>query len=327
MTAAGPARPAAADHTPDPAAQPAAAPEAAPVAPEVAVVTVNFDSAVVLEPFLASVGPAAQQVRAAVYVADNKPGSTQRPEIERIVAAHGATYLPMTGNLGYGHAINAVVATLPPATEFVLVSNPDVVLAAGAIDVLVATLREFDDVGAVGPKILEPDGSAYPSARAVPSIRNGIGHALFANVWPGNPWTRSYRNEIGDHPVRRDAGWLSGSCFLIRRTAFEQLGGFDTGYFMYFEDVDLGYRLGSHGWRNLYEPAAEALHTGAHSTTGESERMLVAHHDSAKRFLAKKYSGPLLWPVRATLSFGLSLRSLVVRRRNRRLADEARRRG
>jgi N-acetylglucosaminyl-diphospho-decaprenol L-rhamnosyltransferase len=278
---------------------------------------VNFDSASVLEPFLASVGPAARAVRAAVFVADNKPESAQRPVIERLVAESGGTYLPMTGNLGYGHAINTAVATLPPETRFVLVSNPDVVLGGGAIDVLVATITEFDDVGAVGPKILEPDGTAYPSARSVPSIRNGIGHALFANVWPTNPWTRSYRNEIGTDPVRRDAGWLSGSCFLIRREAFDQLGGFDTGYFMYFEDVDLGYRLGAHGWRNLYEPAAEALHTGAHSTTGESERMLAAHHESAKRFLSKKYSGPLLWPVRTALSAGLSLRSFAVRRRNR----------
>ena len=286
-------------------------------AARVAVVTVSFDSAVVLEPFLASVAPASVITPTAIYVADNKPTSAQRPEIERICSDHDASYLPMTGNLGYGHAINTVVAALPADIEFVLVSNPDVVLAAGAVDRMVAAIDELADVGAVGPKILELDGSAYPSARSVPSIRNGIGHALFANVWPGNPWTRSYRNEIVADPVRRDAGWLSGACFLIRRSAFDQLGGFDTGYFMYFEDVDLGYRLGANGWRNLYEPAAEVLHTGAHSTTGESERMLKAHHDSAKRFLAKKYSGPLLWPVRTALSAGLSLRSAIVRRRGR----------
>ncbi|WP_382307467.1 glycosyltransferase [Herbiconiux sp. UC225_62] len=283
--------------------------------PAIAVVTVSFDSAGVLEPFLASIGPAARENAVSVHVADNKPESAGRPEIERIVAAHGAQYEPMPGNLGYGHAINTVVEQLPAEVEFVLVSNPDVVLSAGAIDVLAATIREFGDVGAVGPKIVELDGSAYPSARAVPSIRNGIGHALFANIWPANPWTRSYRNEIGSDPVRRDAGWLSGACFLIRRSAFDELGGFDTGYFMYFEDVDLGYRLGEHGWRNLYEPAAQVLHTGAHSTSGESARMLKAHHDSAKRFLAKKYAGPLLWPVRVVLSAGLSIRSRFVSRR------------
>ncbi|MFB2584781.1 glycosyltransferase [Herbiconiux liukaitaii] len=288
-------------------------------AARVAVVTVTYDSAVVLEPFLASVPPAAAATPTAVYVADNKPASTERQRIERMAAEHDAEYRPMLSNLGYGHAVNVVVATLPADVEFVLVSNPDVVLSPGAIDRLVEALDEFPDVGAVGPKILELDGSAYPSARAVPSIRNGIGHALFSTVWPRNPWTRSYRNEVGANPIRRDAGWLSGACFLIRRAAFDELGGFDTRYFMYFEDVDLGYRLGEHGWRNLYEPAAEVLHTGAHSTAGgESERMLKAHHDSAKRFLAKKYSGPLLWPVRTALSAGLSLRSFAIRARTRR---------
>ncbi|WP_291057564.1 glycosyltransferase family 2 protein [Herbiconiux sp.] len=297
---------------------------AAPAPARVAVVTVSFDSLSVLVPFLASVPAAAGQARVEVHVADNKPGSPARPELEAAIAAAASAapevpvhYHPMSGNLGYGHAINEVVATLEPGIDFVLVSNPDVMLRPGAIDVLVATMAELPDAGAIGPKILEADGSAYPSARSVPSIRNGIGHALFANVWPNNPWTRSYRVEVGENPVRRDAGWLSGSCFLIRRSVFDALGGFDTGYFMYFEDVDLGYRLGEAGWRNVYEPAAAVVHTGAHSTTGgESGRMLQAHHDSAKRFLAKKYSGPVFWPVRAVLSLGLSLRSSVVRRRS-----------
>ncbi|MGA1835563.1 glycosyltransferase family 2 protein [Herbiconiux sp. 11R-BC] len=282
----------------------------------VAVVTVSYDSAAVLEPFLASIPAAASGTAVAVYVADNKPDSPARPAIERMTAEAGAHYVPMTGNLGYGHAVNAVVDTLPAGIPFVLVSNPDVVLHPGAVDALVATMDELPDAGAVGPKIVETDGSVYPSARPVPSLRNGIGHAIFGTFWPGNPWTRAYRPPLGEHPVRRDAGWLSGSCFLIRREVFDALDGFDTGYFMYFEDVDLGYRLGRLGRRNVYEPNAVVLHTGAHSTTGDSAaRMLEAHHDSAKRFLARKYSGPLRWPVRTALSLGLTVRSALVRRK------------
>lgn len=287
-------------------------------AASVAVVTVSYDSLAVLAPFLVSV-PGSSAAPLVAYVADNKPDSPARAELEAAVAAAGAHYRPMSGNLGYGHAINAVVETLPESVRFVLVSNPDVLLGPGSIDALLATLAELPEAGAVGPKILEADGSPYPSARAVPSIRNGIGHALFATVWPSNPWTRSYRHEVGENPVRREAGWLSGSCFLIRREVFDTLGGFDTGYFMYFEDVDLGYRIGRAGWSNVYEPAAQVVHTGAHSTAGgESARMLEAHHRSAQRFLARKYSGPLLWPVRTALSLGLRLRAAVVTARSRR---------
>jgi N-acetylglucosaminyl-diphospho-decaprenol L-rhamnosyltransferase len=87
---------------------------------------------------------------------------------------------------------------------------------------------------------------------------------------------------------------------------------------MYFEDVDLGYRLGRAGYRNVYQPASTVTHVGAHSTGSESARMVRAHHDSARRFLSKKYSGWWLWPVRATLRAGLALRSRSIVRSLRR---------
>jgi N-acetylglucosaminyl-diphospho-decaprenol L-rhamnosyltransferase len=155
----------------------------------------------------------------------------------------------------------------------------------------------------------------YPSARALPSLRTGIGHALFANIWLGNPWTRAYRRDSSSDPVRRDAGWLSGACVLVRKSAFDELGGFDDGYFMYFEDVDLGYRLGKAGYRNVYEPAAVVVHSGAHSTSDHSARMISVHHESARRFLTRKYSGWYLWPVRVALTVGLDLRSALLSRR------------
>jgi N-acetylglucosaminyl-diphospho-decaprenol L-rhamnosyltransferase len=120
----------------------------------------------------------------------------------------------------------------------------------------------------------------------------------------------------------RDAGWLSGACVLVRRSVYEQIGGFDEGYFMYFEDVDLGMRIGRAGFRNVYDPGAWVVHAGGHSTQGASERMVRAHHDSAHRFLSRKYPGPLLWPIRATLGLGLRLRSTLVMRRVRRMSDD-----
>jgi N-acetylglucosaminyl-diphospho-decaprenol L-rhamnosyltransferase len=197
----------------------------------------------------------------------------------------------------------------------VLISNPDVVMSPGSIDRLLATGESDPAIGAVGPAVLNPDGSVYPSARAVPSLRTGVGHALFANLWQRNPWTLAYRRETDPSDERRDAGWLSGSCLLVRRTAFDAVGGFDEDYFMYFEDVDLGYRLGKSGYRNVYEPAATVTHVGAHSTGGESARMVAAHHESARRFLSKKYRSWYLWPVRITLRAGLALRSRGIIRR------------
>jgi GT2 family glycosyltransferase len=129
------------------------------------------------------------------------------------------------------------------------------------------------DAGAVGPRILNPDGSTYPSARAVPSLFGGAMHAVLHPFWKSNPWSVRYRNDTDAAVAVRDVGWLSGACVLVRRSAFDAIGGFDAAYFMYFEDVDLGERFGRYGWRNVYDPSAVVTHIGGESTKSESAAM------------------------------------------------------
>jgi N-acetylglucosaminyl-diphospho-decaprenol L-rhamnosyltransferase len=248
-----------------------------------------------------------------IVIADNKP--TPSDGVSELAAEAGDGYVALPDNPGYGGAVNAAVASLPSSVDWILVINPDVSMSPGSLDILVSTGDSDASIASVGPATLTSDGDVYPSARAVPSLRTGVGHALFANLWLDNPWSRAYRNDTATDPVRRDAGWLSGACVLVRRSSFDAIGGFDDGYFMYFEDVDLGYRLGKAGYRNVYDPAAVVTHSGAHSTTSESARMIQAHHDSALRFLNRKYAKGWMWPIRFSLRIGLSLRSALVRRR------------
>jgi N-acetylglucosaminyl-diphospho-decaprenol L-rhamnosyltransferase len=284
--------------------------------PHVAVVTVSYGSDNVIGPFLSSLTTASVN-RLYIVVADNKPLG-QSSVVARTAENAGAVYLPLRENRGYGGAINEAVKTLPDEVEWVVISNPDVTVNPGTIDRLLNSVADDVTVGAVGPRILSAEGLVYPSARTIPSLQSGVGHALFANIWPGNPWSRRYRRESGDAIARRDAGWLSGAFLIVRRPVFDELNGFDDGYFMYFEDVDLGYRIGKLGLRNVYEPSAVVVHTGAHSTDGDSARMARAHHASARRFLSRKYSGPLLWPVRVILTAGLAVRSRIAERRTSR---------
>src|SRR4029079_11601459 len=116
--------------------------------------------------------------------------------------------------------------------------------------------------------------------------------------------------------VEREAGWLSGSCLLLRRDAFDSVDGFDARYFMYFEDVDLGERLGAAGWRNVYVPSAEVVHVGG-ASTGKPEvsaRMQAEHHRSAYRYLADRHPGARWAPLRAALKAGLEVRSRLATR-------------
>jgi N-acetylglucosaminyl-diphospho-decaprenol L-rhamnosyltransferase len=269
-----------------------------------AVVTVSYRSGAVLPHLLSSID-SPHQGGPFVVVADN---ASEVGNVRELAASFGAHYLPLPHNVGYGSAINAAVSSLPSSIEWVLIANPDSVIHAGAIDILRGVLESDDSIGAVGPQI-ETDGLVYPSARSVPSLRVGVGHALFANVWLDNPWSRKYKNSDALPPRRRDAGWLSGACLMVRRSLFAELNGFDEKYFMYFEDVDLGYRISRAGYRNVYEPAAVVTHTGAHSTSSESKAMIAVHHRSARLFLNTKYSAWYLFPIRLGLSWGLRLRA------------------
>jgi len=273
----------------------------------IGVVTVCYNSAEVLDEFLSSLVTASEHPLDVVVV-DN--ASDESAETEQRARAHGARFLRLDQNVGYGAGMNAGVAALGRDIEFVVLANPDVVFAPHSIDTLVERARARPDAGAVGPRILTPDGMTYPSARRLPSLREGIGHVLFVNVWPSNPWTRSYRQEAAD-VTERSVGWLSGACLLVRAETFRAIGGFDPSYFMYFEDVDLGARIGRSGSVNLYAPSAVVTHVGAHSTQQSKSQMSAAHHDSAYRYLSRKYSAWYLRPLRAALKVGLAVRQRV----------------
>ncbi|GHH58990.1 glycosyl transferase [Lentzea cavernae] len=267
------------------------------------VVTVTYSPGETLAPFVDTLDKATSRP-VQVILADN--GSTDGVPEEVAASRDNVTFVSTGGNLGYGGGANRGVAALGPDVGWVLISNPDIEFAPGSVDALIAAAERWPKGGMFGPLIREPSGEVYPSARLLPSIGRGVGHAVFGAVWKSNPWTRAYRQEIA--PVERVAGWLSGSCFLMRREAFDAVSGFDERYFMYFEDVDLGERVSAAGWLNVYVPDAEVTHIGGHSTGRSSARMLREHHRSAYRYLADRHTGVLWAPFRLALKAGLGLR-------------------
>ncbi|SDO15090.1 N-acetylglucosaminyl-diphospho-decaprenol L-rhamnosyltransferase [Klenkia soli] len=269
------------------------------------VVAVTYSPGASLESFLASVVTATGRP-VDVVLADN--GSTDGAP-ERAAAAHPHVRVLHTGgNVGYGAAVDAGLAGA--TGRYALVANPDVELGPGSVDDLLAAARRWPRAGAVGPAIRTPDGELYPSARDLPSLSTGAGHAALGWIWPANPWTARYRRER-EAPRERTAGWLSGSCFLLDLEAYRAVGGFDPGYFMYFEDVDLGERLGRAGYLNVYAPSAVVVHEGGHATRRQPHRMARVHHTSALRYLSRRYPGVRYAPLRLALRAGLGGRMLL----------------
>jgi N-acetylglucosaminyl-diphospho-decaprenol L-rhamnosyltransferase len=280
------------------------------VDPTLAVVVVSYQSTDVLAEFLASLEESSV-VPSQVVIVDNSP---------EVMAIPGSKTLPKISvihrpdNPGYGSAVNIGVRSLPVECEWVVICNPDIVVHPDTLESLLSVARSIPEAAALGPAISNEDGSLYPSARALPTLGVGIGHALLGIVWPTNPWTIAYRGDYLSENVR-ESGWLSGSFQLMRRKALDKVSGFDDGYFMFFEDVDLGWRLGEAGYRNLYVPHARATHVGGHSTKQSQKAMIRAHHDSAMRFITKRYPGALWWPLRALIGLGLSVRERILRSR------------
>ncbi|WP_370940312.1 glycosyltransferase family 2 protein [Amycolatopsis sp. cg13] len=269
----------------------------------VGVVTVTYFPGETLEKFLDTLDKATDR-DVHVVVADN--ASTDGAP-EKAAERENVTLVSIGENVGYGTAANRGVAALDDSYGWVVVVNPDLEWEPGSLDALIEVAGRWPRGAAFGPLIHDLDGTVYPSARLLPSFGRGIGHAVFSKVWPGNPWTREYRQENAA-PTERTSGWLSGSCQLLRREAFDSVGGFDTRYFMYFEDVDLGDRLAKAGWQNVYAPSSSVMHIGGHSTARASEKMLRAHHASAYRYLADRHQGLLWKPVLAAVKLGLALR-------------------
>jgi N-acetylglucosaminyl-diphospho-decaprenol L-rhamnosyltransferase len=275
------------------------------VAPEVpssaswAAVVVNYDAGPALAACVASV--LGQEPGPELVVVDN--ASTDDSLVELRQAHPGVRVVQAGANLGYARAANlGAAATVAPV---VAVLNPDTVLAAGTARALVARFAAEPELGALGPRLHNPDGSVYPSARRIPSVVDAVGHGLLFFVWRENPFTRRYR-ETGADPTRpRDVDWVSGAAIWLRRAALDDVGGWDERYFMYVEDVDLCWRLRRAGWRVAYEPAGTVEHLLGVSTASRPYRMIAEHHRSLLRFASVRFTGPrraLLAPAAAFLT-------------------------
>ena len=264
----------------------------------VAAVVVNHDTR---DDLLACVASLADAGADQIVVVDS--GSTDG-SAQAVTEAFPSATVVRLGNVGFGSAANVGVGVTP--AQVAVLANADTRFPVGSVAALGTYVLEHPDVGAAGPLIRFPDGRLQMSARAFPSIPQAVGHALLGMWWPSNPWTRAYRLTDWDHASERDVDWLSGACLAVRREAFDAVGGFDPGYFMFVEDVDLCDRLGQAGWRVVFTPAAEVTHMVGTSVSRKRFRMAVEHAKSLDRYFAKHYAGGWKRMLRLPIRVGLA---------------------
>ena len=249
-------------------------------------VVVNYESGLALARCVADLRSAGL---AELVVVDN--GSTDGSLAAAEAAVSEVTVVSPGRNLGYGAAANRGVSA--SAAPLILICNPDLEVPPGAVTALVAALDADPGCALVGPLIRNASGERYPSARRFPSMVDAAGHALLGIFASDNRFTRRYQQADLDESGTdtRTVDWVSGACFLVRRSAFESIGGFDESYFMYVEDVDLCWRIGRSGWSVAYVPGAEVTHLQGLSTDLHPYRMILEHHRSLLRFAGRSSTG------------------------------------
>jgi N-acetylglucosaminyl-diphospho-decaprenol L-rhamnosyltransferase len=231
------------------------------------------------------------------------------PAIEVIVvdnASHDGTVqalsdLPVTlianpVNIGYGRGNN--IGLRAARGKHLLILNPDTIPQAGMLEPLINFTEENPRAAIVAPRLLNADGTVQPAAFSFPTLpMAAIDLFPLPSLVPGRfrVWLRDssingrYRQETSssapfmiDHPL--------GACFLIRREAFEQCGGFDEHIFIYSEEIDLALRYTRAGWQCWQVPASRVVHLGGQSTRQMPERMFVELWRSRLYLYSKHYS-------------------------------------
>lgn len=269
-------------------------PAAAAAAP-IGVVIVSWNVRDLLRACLASLGEAGRPTR--VVVVDNASSDGSAAMLRAEFPAVGL--IANTDNRGFTAANNqgfralglrlgdetagGLDATRPGR---VLILNPDAELAPGALDDLAECLDRHPEAAAAGPRLVYGDGAPQESRRRFPGLWTGILEATpWAWHWPDNPVARRYhmRDVPPELPGRVD--WLSGAAILFRSEALEAADGFDEGFFMYSEELDLCRRLRDLGWSVRYCPAARVTHHEGRS----SAQVVDARHRHFQRSRIRYY--------------------------------------
>ena len=245
---------------------------------KLSVVIVSYNVRALLTACIDSVVKAAEGIDTEVFVVDNHSADDT---VEVIARDYPWVHLiDNKENLGFSKANN--MAIRQSAGEYVLLLNPDTVVAEGTLRGAVAFMDQHPEAGGAGVRMHNADGTLAPeSRRAVPTpfvaARKMLGFSK-RYYMSHLPWDKPGKIEV-----------VSGAFMLLRRKAIDQVGLLDEDFFMYGEDIDLSYRLLQGGWPNWYLPL-DIVHYKGQSTQKSDFRYVHVFYQAMLIFFRKHYS-------------------------------------
>ncbi|MGE3077356.1 MAG: glycosyltransferase family 2 protein [Dehalococcoidia bacterium] len=254
------------------------------------VVIVSYRCRELLLKCLASIEERAPQVLANTVVVDNASGDgTPAAVRERWPQV---TVIESSRNVGFAAAANQGIRALSSVSVICLL-NPDATLSDDGLFAAATYLDQHPEVGILGGRIVNADGSLQASARAFPGHRNAFfnRHSLATKFFPRNRYSSEYLMTGWAHDSVRPVDWVSGAFMFIHRRAIERVGIFDPGYFFSIEDVDLCRRVRDAGFEVVYFPGATVSHRIGGSSRRAVYRAMAAHHRGMWRYYRKHLRG------------------------------------
>ena len=224
--------------------------------PALAIAIVSYNTRGLLDECLRSLRADADAGRAEVWVVDNKSPDDSADMVER--EHPWATLIRSDVNLGYGPAVNVVASRTD--TAWIACANSDLAFTPDAVATLLAAGEAHPEAGAIAPRLVLPDGSTQQSVQPFPSVATALLAASRAPSFSARARSRLYLPGAWEEDAPQEVPWATGAFLVVRRTAWDEVGGFDEAQWMYAEDLDLGWRLAKAGWTTRYEPSAVVHH-------------------------------------------------------------------
>jgi GT2 family glycosyltransferase len=272
---------------------------------DLSIVIVNWNTRDLLRACLASLRAALADstLRTETIVVDNASAdcsaamvAAEFPEARLLANAENRNYAA-----GNNQGLEAATG------RHILLLNPDTEVPPGAVEALVALLAERPKAGAVSPALVSPDGRVQPSVRGFPTPLALFGELTgLARLAPASA-LGAYRVHALPEDAPASVDQPMASAFLVRKQALDRSGYFDEQFPLFFNDVDLCYRLKRAGWEILYEPRVKIVHVGGASTRQVRPQALRLSHEGLRRFYAKHYRGRLAWPAYAAIMISIHL--------------------
>jgi GT2 family glycosyltransferase len=193
-------------------------------------------------------------------------------------------------NLGYAKANNQGLEEAKG--EYILLLNPDTQVLEDALFLMYELMEQNPKVGALGPKLLNPDKSVQPSCREFPTFSTLVWEfSGLSRLFPRSKTFGRWRMGYFDFDKAREVDQPMGSCLMLRKETLENVGIFDENFEIFFNDVDLCYRIKKSGWKIYFYPEAKVIHHKGASTRKAKARMIWLSHLAFYKFFKKHKPG------------------------------------